>query len=759
MSLVVAEQRNVGSLMTGSLDDIDMEENHGDAEISDKTAPTRHLYFLDDEELLVIRHLREEKQRQIEQELAVQRKREEEVARKKAIKERKRQKARERKELENIRAHMEKEEKRAELLTIGLDEEQPMAEKKPPEPQVAIVPEDWIRILSPHNHDGIYAIDERSDDPNRTQNNYAGIDKPSRVVSRARQEVRRLLTHWRNSRSATVWALLYIVANIVAFDWKVINYCNNRPDALAVFGYYVAFARGAANCLNLNCALILLPMCRLAMTKVRQFRTTRYLLPLDSTLPVHRVCGRAIVVLTTVHVLAHMGDFFSFSHADAEDIVTLMDGKLGIECEEDVPSTPSARWALLLQTRAAITGIIMALCMTGGLAGVVCQARFGYNVFWYSHHLFIVMLVALCFHGTGNLLEPFQSVYWICVPFALYAIPRIWRECRGQPSPLLGLEIRDDGLVAVLRLAKPDSWATKMKAGMYVNVNIPDLARFEWHPFSNSAAPSETFLEFHIRNVGDWTGELCRMAKGEHQFLDKSMTRNSSETNASYADEMGGTELTCASSRSKLTDMRVYIEGPIGASSQGFSDYRILVLCGAGVGVTPMISVIKDLLRDRRSVERIYFFWSFRHIAALEWFASLLDEAFYANAEECTRSRGDGSLFVIRLFLTSEKDKAEGQEAFVHRSKRSKSLPMEDSRVRKINPHYRVGYGRPRWLEEFSDIHKQARSWGHCEAGVFVCGPHQMANEVHRSTVKVSKKDPNFHFYCRKELFSSTCNP
>ena len=261
--------------------------------------------------------------------------------------------------------------------------------------------------------------------------------KMTEPVSRFDRLRRRLATHWRNSKVAIVWLVLYIMANLAAFFFKVLQYANNRPDARAVFGCYIMIARGAANCLNLNCALILLPMCRHTLTKVRGFQRIRYLFPLDSMTAIHRIIGCAIAFWVVVHVLAHMGDFYNFSHAREDDIVALMGGKLGIESVEDVPQGAMARWALVLQTPAAITGVIMVLCMIVAYGCVILQARLGYNMFWYTHHLLIVMLVALCFHGIGGLLEPFQSIYWIGFPLVLYGLPRLWRECVCADPPQL----------------------------------------------------------------------------------------------------------------------------------------------------------------------------------------------------------------------------------------------------------------------------------------------------------------------------------
>ena len=627
-------------------------------------------------------------------------------------------------------------------------------------------------------------------DHHKQQNKNTIIAKPSSRVLRVR---RTLVTQWRNSKVEMVWTLFYICANALCFVSKFLHYYYQRPDATAVFGCCIMVARGAAHCLNLNCALILLPMCRLALTHIRGWNQIKQWVPLDSSVLSHKRIGCVIAFWTAVHVGAHIGDFYKFSQPTTtpEAIYTLMHGKLGMDTMDDVPMDVWGRWTLVLQSRAAITGILMVVCMVVAYGCTLLQSRLpgGFNTFWYTHHLLLVMLALLMIHGTGNLLEPFESIYWVGVPLLLYGLPRLYRECRwfNQPRQVLEIRVKEGGQVVVLRLSKPAesrNWffnkgRPQMKAGMYFNLNIPQLARYEWHPFSNTATPGDDFIEFHIRKAGDWTDRLCDMAHdlvvddeeavASDEEKQTRRTSDSSESRRSTTSIMSLEQANHDHRRRRLGDstkarcniplsLKVYVEGPIGASSQGFEDHRIIVLCGAGVGATPMISVLKELLQNRSSyrMQRTYFFWAFRDVEALEWFASLLDDVFYTNNNTDGSSVVEGrDLFVLRLFLTSKKDTETcgGSSSFVHRSKSFRQIELDDSRMERINPHYKVDFGRPRWYEELSAVQYEAKLLGQKKAGVFISGSPKMARAVQRTTVKISKRDPKFHFYCRKETF------
>ena len=50
--------------------------------------------------------------------------------------------------------------------------------------------------------------------------------------------------------------------------------------------------------------------------------------------------------------------------------------------------------------------------------------------------------------------------------------------------------------VVRLRIRRPDDF--EYRCGDYIYVNIPDVARFEWHPFTISSAPEDQGL-IHIQ--------------------------------------------------------------------------------------------------------------------------------------------------------------------------------------------------------------------------------------------------------------------
>ena len=117
------------------------------------------------------------------------------------------------------------------------------------------------------------------------------------------------------------------------------------------------------------------------------------------------------------------------------------------------------------------------------------------------------------------------------------------------------------------------------KVGQYYFVNFPKLSLTEWHPFSVSSGPRERSVELHIRDLGDHTHQVVQLAKER-------------------AAEGGNTTY-------------IRIDGPYGLQDFNYRRYPVLVLVGGGVGITPVLGMLKDLYNcgdltksERSSVQR-----------------------------------------------------------------------------------------------------------------------------------------------------------
>ena len=93
-----------------------------------------------------------------------------------------------------------------------------------------------------------------------------------------------LLDNWQR-----VWVIaLWIGVMAGLFSWKYVQYKRKKP-AYDVMGACVCMAKGAAETLKLNMALILLPVCRNTITWLRNKTRLGAAVPFDDNLNFHKV--------------------------------------------------------------------------------------------------------------------------------------------------------------------------------------------------------------------------------------------------------------------------------------------------------------------------------------------------------------------------------------------------------------------------------------------------------------------------------------
>lgn len=107
---------------------------------------------------------------------------------------------------------------------------------------------------------------------------------------RKRGPIRKLSTklgYYLEENWKRLWVMaLWIGVMVGLFTWKFIQYRNKY--AFEVMGYCLTTAKGAAETLKLNMALILLPVCRNTITWLRSTRLSRAL-PFDDNINFHKV--------------------------------------------------------------------------------------------------------------------------------------------------------------------------------------------------------------------------------------------------------------------------------------------------------------------------------------------------------------------------------------------------------------------------------------------------------------------------------------
>ncbi|XP_048597552.1 respiratory burst oxidase homolog protein E isoform X1 [Brassica napus] len=629
--------------------------------------------------------------------------------------------------------------------------------------------------------------------------------KPRSVVLKCRRKLQCLvLDNWQR-----IWVLLlWFTVMAILFVWKFLQYRDKA--AFKVMGYCLTTAKGAAETLKLNMALVLLPVCRNTLTWLRSTRA-RAFVPFDDNINFHKViiqnifshnlgtmsmyiiskkigvygqyfigmCSDpamtslfvfqiiacAIVIGILVHAGTHLAcDFPRIINSTPEDFALIASPFNGVK-----PTFKD-----LMTGAEGITGISMVILTT--IAFTLASTHFrrnrvslpapldrltGFNAFWYTHHLLVVVYIMLIVHGTLLFFADkwYQKTTWmyISVPLMLYAAERSIRACRSNHYSVKILKVSMlPGEVLSIIMSKPPGF--KYKSGQYIFLQCPTISRFEWHPFSITSAPGDEQLSIHIRTQGDWTEELQRVLT------------------------VGKDLSTCVIGRTKfaahcnidLQDRpKLLVDGPYGAPAQDYRSYDVLLLIGLGIGATPFISILKDLMNNSRDEQilnefsrsdfswnsytssyttptptstqggekkavKAHFYWVTREPGSVEWFRGVMEEISDMDY------RGQ---IELHNYLTSVYDEGDARSTLI---KMVQALNHAKHGVDILSgTRVRTHFARPNWKEVFGSI---ARKHPNSTVGVFYCGIPTVAKELKKQAQEMSQKTTT-RFEFHKENF------
>ncbi|CAK7324916.1 unnamed protein product [Dovyalis caffra] len=534
--------------------------------------------------------------------------------------------------------------------------------------------------------------------------------------------------NWRRIWVITLW----LAVNLALFIWKFQEF--EKSSLFKISGYCVCLAKASAETLKLNMALILLPVCRRTLTRLRSTFLGTFI-PFDDNIKFHTYMAFAIVVGTVVHTLAHVLCNIPLLTSCPRDKFMAYAGPLFHYQQPDY-------W-FFIGSNVGVTGILIILIM--GFSFTLATHYFrknvvrlpgtfhklaGFNAFWYAHHL-LALAYVLCFlHGHFLIFEKpwYAKTTWMYLigPVLFYATERVltkYQEHQHQVDVMKAIIYA--GNVLALYLSKPPGF--KYESGMYLFIKCPNLSSFEWHPFSITSAPGDNNLSVHIRTVGDWTTELKNLfakkmlnfaglrgppaVKQKKERLQRLETKAMSNANF---DEI------------QATFPKILIKGPFGAPAQNYKKFDILLLIGLGIGATPFISILKDLLNNikpnaaestrnqrmgslnKKGPGRAYFYWVTREQSSFDWFKGVMDDI---------ADYDDGNIIEMHNFLTSVYEEGDARSALIAMVQKLQHAKngldvVSQSRIR-------THFARPNWRKVFTqmaDKHKSSR------IGVFYCG-------------------------------------
>lgn len=297
--------------------------------------------------------------------------------------------------------------------------------------------------------------------------------------------------------------------------------------------------------------------------------------------------------------------------------------------------------------------VVLLCCLIMGVTSLNPIRRRFYEVFYYCHHLFIVVIIATCLHFS-------QFVVWMYPAVCIFMMHRILANSQSRvPCEVVDLEAIP-GQITRLVFRRSPGKAGHYHAGQFVYLRIPMLSHTQWHPFSISSSPIEYEDTFtvHVKAIGNFTKSLFALA---------------------------------IQAREERKMPLIYVDGFYGKMSDDFQHYPALVFVAGGIGATPVISIVGKILDSMRNNDpklaktQVYFHWTSREIGIFHEFEPLLDaiEQFDPNHQ----------IFKVRLCFTGDQ-----HLGGVDMPNGILLKPMDDTSGVPVRPFYQSARSVPRQM-------------------------------------------------------------
>ncbi|PRQ60154.1 putative ferric-chelate reductase (NADH) [Rosa chinensis] len=188
-----------------------------------------------------------------------------------------------------------------------------------------------------------------------------------------------------------------------------------------------------------------------------------------------------------------------------------------------------------------------------------------FELFFYSHHLYIVFIVFFVFH------VGFSYACIMLPGFYLFMIDRLLRFLQSQQK--IGLVSARVLPCEVVELSFSKIPGLSYSPTSMMFLNVPGISKLQWHPFTitSSSTMDPDNLSVVIKSEGSWSHNLYEKFSSTTWPMDR---------------------------------LEVSVEGPYGPASNKLLRHDTLVMVSGGSGITPLISIIRELLSQANDSEK-----------------------------------------------------------------------------------------------------------------------------------------------------------
>lgn len=323
-----------------------------------------------------------------------------------------------------------------------------------------------------------------------------------------------------------------------------------------------------------------------------------------------------------------------------------------------------------------------------------------FEVFYYTHFLFLVFIGGAFYHSTSGAYAT-EGIEFLTVGLCLWGVDRIIRFLYNFRSIHLEKTTYYSGDLVKLK-------CTGMRAaqpGQIVWIQIPSVSFVNWHPFtvasvSQGNRPTSTIA---VRGLGAYTTAVQKFPG----------------SNAELQSDTQG--------------IRLRIDGPYGVGRFNWAKAKLAILVAGGVGITPGLSIasyiIQNAKREQERTQNIYLLWVVKDISHIAWFEDEL-----RGLNELASQANSTTTFTVSIYISQNGPQAQG-EASVGSLENIKG--PNEGHLQSENP-WKISYGRPdlvSWMQGIQSEHPGR------DGSVNVCGPRSLIWTTRKACAKTSNRD------------------
>ena len=303
-------------------------------------------------------------------------------------------------------------------------------------------------------------------------------------------------------------------------------------------------------------------MSRWWSTAMRRFYYVSRFINWDHAQAFHILMSIETLIFATLHAIGHLSGSFNFgSMPERQAAVGQLLG------QDAIPK----RYIDYVRTLPGASGLTaLGILYFISLLSMPIVRKLSYEIFQAAHLLMFVFIGLLMAHGARRLLQYPVLGFILALPTLLILLERVTRLIRSFISFPATISILDKETVCI-SCQIPDWRIWPYEAGQFVFLQVPQLSRWQWHPFTISLCLDRE-MQLHIKTDGDWTSKLRDLAGDQ--------------------------------------PIKIGLDGPFGAPAQRFYDFDQAIIVGAGIGITPFSAILHDL--QEREDHR----WSIRRTAS-----------------------------------------------------------------------------------------------------------------------------------------------